>query len=67
MTYLDKAKKLLPRFIQLMEEKGKFYQYEPCTEQEVEQIEQFLDLLLPADFPLNASTDYFLRLLIARS
>lgn len=50
MTYLDKAKKLLPRFIELMEKKGKFQQYEPCSEQEVEQIEQFLGLALPSAY-----------------
>lgn len=38
----------MPRFIQLMEEKGKYHQYEPCTEQEVEHIEQIVGLPLPA-------------------
>ncbi len=50
MTYLAKAKKLFPRFVQLMEEKGEFHQYESCTEQKIDQIEQFLDLLLPAAY-----------------
>ncbi len=48
--YLDKAKKLLPRFIQLMQEKGITQQYEPCTEETVEQIEQFIGLPLPVAY-----------------
>lgn len=48
--YLDKAKKLLPRFIQLMQSKAEFQQYEPCTEEEIEQIEHFLGLPLPAAY-----------------
>jgi|GEM_PF-4021977 len=45
--YLDKAKKLLPKFIDLLQAKGITVQCEPCTEDDIKNIEQFLNLPLP--------------------